>query len=115
MANNRLYLLHRPTKTTILLAKRMADGWYIPCPTINSEEARGWVEFINGFFDYTVEEGPYEGMDDFELLIEDADNGSKLVIRDDWSYDDFEFYGKKLIDNPDMQIIQKGISKDNEN
>jgi len=62
VANNRLWLVHRPTGEKISLGKRLSGGWYTN--TENND--------LNEFYDrcYT---GIFKGKDDFALVIEDAE------------------------------------------
>jgi hypothetical protein len=72
MANNRLWLVHRPTGAAVRLGKRLADGWYGP-PS---------VEQMNAFFE-AAGEGPSQ--DDFVLALEDADGAP--MCSEDWKYE----------------------------
>ena len=66
MANNRLWLVHRPTGRAVKLGKRMAWGWYDP-----PSQAR-----LQAFFDAI----PYN-QDDFFLAIEDNSGAPLLRVR----------------------------------
>lgn len=61
MANNRMWLIHKPSKLGIMLGKRMAVGWYRP----PSEEDLG------RFYEHLENNYGYEGQDDFILVNED--------------------------------------------
>lgn len=74
MANNRLYLVHRPTGKSICLGKRMAQGWYAKGETLSKD--------INQFFDEVGVE--YDGQDDFFLAMEDAANAPSCT--DKWVF-----------------------------
>lgn len=71
MANNRLWLVHRPSGAAVMLGKRLADGWYNP-PS---------VEAMNTFFEAAAMEGH---QDDFVLAIEDAAGAPRCS--EDWAY-----------------------------
>lgn len=61
MANNRMFLIHRPTKLGIMLGKRMGWGWYKP-----PEAAE-----LQRFYDYHRR---HSHQDDFVLAMEDSDD-----------------------------------------
>lgn len=60
MANNRLYLLHRPSNLAICIGKRMGFGWY--CPPESDE--------IRRFYDTTALRSDPNTQDDFVLTDE---------------------------------------------
>ena len=62
MANNRMFLVHRPTGLSIMLGKRMGWGWYA-CP-------KG--EKIQSFFEHLSDELSEPRQDDFILALEDC-------------------------------------------
>ena len=66
MANNRMYLIHRPTGTAIMLGKRMGWGWYQP-PT---------GEQMERFFEASEE----QRQDDFYIGMECLDEANHNVI-----------------------------------
>lgn len=73
MANNRMYLVHRPTRLGIYLGKRMAIGWYGVPPVLAAR--------LQSLFDQ-VEQADYDGsQDDFAVVLEDDDE-SPLACRD---------------------------------
>lgn len=62
MANNRLYLAHRPSGLYVPLGKRLAFGWYIdPAPDLEK------------FHESCAEESDTDSQDDFVLCIEDGE------------------------------------------
>ena len=67
MANNRLFLVHKPTGYCLLIGKRMGYGWYNPLSKVEDK--------FTEFFEKSLEEGD---QDDFVLCIE---------TEDDWDYD----------------------------
>ncbi len=71
MANNRMWLVHRPSQLGISLGKRMGWGWY------GAPEK----ELLEKFYSYLSEN--YEGQDDFVLLMEDSDGST---LSGDWDY-----------------------------
>ena len=81
MANNRLWLLHRPSKRAVLLGKRMGMGWY---EALSSKTLQKFYDFL--------EDEHFVTMDDFELLIEDQERVTASVLRDDWVICDFETF-----------------------
>ena len=76
MANNRMWLIHKPSKLGIMLGKRLAWGWYSPPETSHFEK---FYNYLKGF-DYLTFGG---GQDDFVLAMEDCTE-SKLF--DEWKY-----------------------------
>jgi len=73
MANNRLYLVHRPTNASVYLGKRMAHGWYGAYPELGEKMAE--------FFEAA---GDYLDQDDFVLALEDASGAPGATDR--WKY-----------------------------
>ena len=74
MANNRMFLVHRPTGRAIGLAKRMGWGWYVGNPANNNMAQR-----LTDYFD-ALEELDYEGLqDDFVLALEDVGEAPKAA------------------------------------
>ena len=71
MANNRMFLIHKPSMLAIQLGKRMGEGWY-DAPE-KSELER--------FFDHVGESS--KGQDDFALAMEDCENSCCF---EDWQY-----------------------------
>jgi hypothetical protein len=57
MANNRMWLIHKPSKLGVMLGKRMSCGWYTSDDNLMK------------FFDYIQR---CEGQDDFVLAMEDC-------------------------------------------
>lgn len=89
MANNRLFLHHRPSKQTICIGKRMGEEWYLEEDNHGEieEKFREFYDFIYGF------DPAYE--DDFELLIEWNERVKRSIIREDWAYKDLKFFPPK--------------------
>lgn len=74
MANNRMYLLHRPTGKAVYLGKRMGYGWYGTPENV--------AERIEALFSI-VEDGEYEGsQDDFCIALENAKDAT--LATDAW-------------------------------
>lgn len=65
MANNRMYLVHRPSGKSIMLGKRMGAGWY-QAPTRERME-----EFFDGAEAHWHASGWDASQDDFMLVMED--------------------------------------------
>lgn len=75
MANNLLYLIHKPTGKSFILGKRMGEGWY---------QGAGWYKDAEGiagasmaakleeFFRLCENDGDWATQDDFVLGMEDA-------------------------------------------
>lgn len=84
MANNRMWLIHKPSNLGIKLGKRLAEGWYAPPET--SELKR--------FYDYILHHYPIENQDDFMLVMEEEyiERGLNGCSYNWW-------YTDKLIDN----------------
>ncbi len=82
MANNRVWLLHRPSLTIVHLGKRMGTGWYNPPEP----------ELLQAFYDF-LEAEHFETMDDFEILIEGREYSANPG-QDEWTYDDFTIFKK---------------------
>lgn len=76
MANNRVWLVHRPTGEAICLGKRMAYGWY------NQTEMLGTK--LAGFF-ARCEESQSRDQDDFVLAMEDASGAP--CCTGEWTYE----------------------------
>jgi len=60
MANNRIFLVHKPSGKRVTLGKRMGAGWY------NSNDLKSQ---INDFFDY-IESNHFETMDEMCMEYE---------------------------------------------
>jgi hypothetical protein len=65
MANNRMWILHRPSGRRVQLGRRMGFGWYGP------ED----MPAMNEFFQACEKESDAENQDDFVLELEDPPNG----------------------------------------
>lgn len=86
MANNRMFLIHRPTKLGIMLGKRVGWGWYEP-PS---------KDRLQKFYDCTIECLSWEGhQDDFILAMEDCSGSSCFG---DWTYTGEEVDGFGLFE-----------------
>ena len=75
MANNRMFLLHRPTGRAVYLGKRMAWGWY------DAPEDLG--DRLQTLYD-EIEEAN-ENQDDFCIAMEDITDAP--LCFGDWKYD----------------------------
>ena len=65
MANNRMYLIFKPTGQRIMLAKRMGQEWYVKSETLEAD--------LDAFFEtcYVLHcETPESHPDDFEIQLE---------------------------------------------
>lgn len=75
MANNRLYVVHRPTGFFLCLGKRLAHGWHGDTPDLNA--------FHQKCADAV---GPnWNQQDDFVLCIEDDENAPDC--RTNWRHE----------------------------
>jgi hypothetical protein len=81
MANNRLFLVYRPTGAAVLLGKRMGWGWYTK-PGIN--EAIATLFYHIERIDIPDERRIYPAQDDFVLCIEDGEGAPKCESA--WQY-----------------------------
>ena len=76
MANNRLFLVYRPTGKAVFLGKRMAEGWYgVP------DDVK---ERIEALFAH-VFENPDASQDDLMLAMEECEAGTPFV-NTQWRY-----------------------------
>lgn len=74
MANNRMWLIHKPSKLGVMLGKRMAWGWYSAPDT----------EHLESFYKYLEQNPDPEGrQDDFVLAMEDCSGSSCF---NEWVY-----------------------------
>ena len=79
MANNRLWLVYRPTGKAVFLGKRMAQGWYgVP------EDVK---ERIEAFFAH-IYDNPETSQDDMMLAMEMCEGNSPLIVTA-WRYTGF--------------------------
>ena len=72
MANNRMFLIHKPTKLGVGLGKRRGWGWY------NAPDR----EELERFYDY-LSDNPKGSQDDFVLAMEDCTDSDCFG---DWNY-----------------------------
>lgn len=77
MANNYLFLVHRPSSKSVLIGKRMGYGWYIREPEKLGQRLMKFYEEMEGL----------PGQDDFVLAIEDASGAP-------YATDDFVYSGR---------------------
>jgi hypothetical protein len=75
MANNRMFLVHRPTGKAVTLGKRMGRGWYGVPPHLGTQ--------LMALFE--LAENASTDLDDFALAMEDAEGASGAVTG--WTYD----------------------------
>ena len=97
MANNRMFLVYRPTGDAVFLGKRMGWGWYgTPEDVAESiavlfERAEEYAEAASGEF----------SQDDFAIALESGENQPHAI--DKWKYKDMNG-GKVLSLEIDEQV-----------
>ncbi len=74
MANNNIWLVHRPTGRAVKLGKRYGSGWFRP-PS---------KERMMEFFD-SLDEEEFESMDDLVLCMEDGTDAPGRLVSG-WRY-----------------------------
>lgn len=73
MANNKMYLIHKPSKVGVMLGKRMDFGWgHAPD-----------IDLITSFYEKIAQDGVGH-KDDFVLAMEDPLNENQFG---EWNYD----------------------------
>ena len=77
MANNRLWLIHRPSGASVYLGKRMGLGWYQDKPEQLAEKLEEFFKEAEGGSDGHTQ-------DDFILGLEDASGAPSAT--DKWQY-----------------------------
>ena len=75
MANNRMFLVHRPTGLAVFLGKRMGHEWYT---TDKFTSVQKLFDAVKNEHDY------YNKQDDFAVALEDA-RGATLALGE-WQY-----------------------------
>ncbi len=78
MANNRLYLIHRPSGAWVQLGTRMGFGWGSSKFDLN--------ERINNFFQLAKESSDDESQDEFILAMENVPRVTADAPTTDWDY-----------------------------
>ena len=85
MANNRLFIMHMPSKVCVYLGKRMASGWY---DAPDRDKIQAFYDWIDAEWPDTqdqltlaFESHPYEIQDYREDLqfLERKDNGAVVI------------------------------------
>src|SRR6185369_11071979 len=71
MANNRMFLVYKPTGDAVYLGKRMGDGWYDVPETLGNA--------LQALFDLVEHKGPLDG---FALAMENGWDNPHVI--DDW-------------------------------
>lgn len=72
MANNRMFLVHRPSGLAVSLGKRMTDGWYISAGPRGGEKRIPIADLFDRVEAWCAEHG-WDLMDDFMVAMEHAD------------------------------------------
>lgn len=108
MANNRMYLVYRPTGDAVYLGYRMSRGWSTSTQNMNIQEN------LDVLFEkaskYADSVNLPEAQDNFCLVMEDA-KGVPYVI-DNWKYDQNkkkEEESLKLIIGEEVRFTKKEI------
>lgn len=83
MANNAMFLVHRPSGLAIRLSKRMGGGWYVGVG--GDRFAERLEKFLNAV-EKTLPDD-LAGLDDFALALEDVTEAPKCA---DFTYDKFQ-------------------------
>lgn len=83
MANNRMWLIYKPTGHAVLLAKRMSDGWYLNDPDTLGTSMTRFLDAVDA--DQVWNKVLCSGeQDDFALGLEvPGDNPHSF---NDWQY-----------------------------
>lgn len=79
MANNRMWLVHRPTGLAAYLGKRMGWGWYM-----RDSERAAMGENIETLYEVLEEMGYGGEQDNFVLAMEDCSGAPGAF--EDWQY-----------------------------
>lgn len=85
MANNRMFLIHKPSGLGVMLGKRMGWGWY------NAPQQ----EKLNAFYEYLSDVRAEERQDDFVIAMEDCTESGCF---DNWRYTDREENGFRVFE-----------------
>ena len=75
MANNRMFLVHRPSGLAIFLGKRMGHGWYT---TDRCASVQILFDAVENEYDY------YNKQDDFAVAMEDTSRATLAL--GEWQY-----------------------------
>ena len=84
MANNRMFLIHKPSKLGVMLGKNMGCSWY-KAPEKDTLES---------FYEYIASKAEMN-QDDFVLAMEDCENSSCF---NDWIYTDKKEAGFRVFE-----------------
>jgi hypothetical protein len=82
MANNKMFLVYRPTGDAVYLGKRLAWGWY-GTPKDLAEQVLNLFEKA----EKVAGEGDFS-QDDFAIALEQGENQPNVI--DKWQYKDIE-------------------------
>jgi hypothetical protein len=89
MANNRMFLVYRPTGDAVFLGKRMGFGWYGAPQDL---EIRLSALFARS--EEAASQNPQYSQDDFLLAMEDNEGAIHAINGDSWDY------SKGALDDP---------------
>lgn len=91
MANNRMFLVHRPTGKAVMLGKRMASGWYRPGFNGQPDPLAKRMERLFELAEDHWENSQDDNLDDFVLVMEDAEGPTGAIT--EWTYDGVQVDG----------------------
>ena len=83
MANNRMYLMHRPSRKAVYLGKRMDFGWYSVPDDVKKR--------IERLFEMAESVSDAGNQDDFCIALEDGDGASLADSK--WQYGERDEHG----------------------
>lgn len=89
MANNRMFLMHRPTGLAAPIAKRMGLGWYARDPAAIGPAIMRLFDVLDSVHNYA------DAQDDFCLAMEDA--GDATLADGEWVYSEWRDDGLVLL------------------
>lgn len=78
MANNRMFITHRPSGTSVYVAKRMGAEWYVS----NANLIPALDELFTKIYN---EGGNVNGRDEFVITLEDIEYAGRSGIEIDYS------------------------------
>ncbi len=95
MANNRLFMVHQPTRLVVMLGKRMAVGWRRVVS----------VEGLDEFFSAVETETDVAGQDDFVVCLEDSQDQPNVMEVGEVEYQNNRISRIKPVKRPDYKAM----------